>query len=423
MASISAKAARGHHTFALTVTETATSNTANTSTLSYALSITPTHSSYQWNGEGTNISYSVTINGSVVASGYIPDYNGATKNICSGTTTVTHNVGGAKSITIAFAVNDRDEESYTCGDASASGTMALTTISIASYTLSISAGTGSTITVNRTSSPKKGAATGNLSNGATVYYSDVLKISFGAGTNYDLGTHTVNGSTFTSGSSHTVTKAVSVVATATGKTYTITYNANGGSGTMANTTYTYATSGTVSLRENTFTRTGYTFLGWSLSSTATTASYTDGQNWNRSNGNNYTLYAVWKLNTYTLSISAGTGSTVTVDRTSSPKGGASTGSLNSGAIIYYSDVLNITFGAESGYEIETHTVNGSTFASGDSHTVTSAVVVVATAKQMGLVLVYGEASFQKYLIYIYNGADWDMYIPYVYDGAAWILCS
>lgn len=415
MASISAKAARGHHTFTLTVTETATSNTANTSTLSYALSITPTHSSYQWNGEGTNISYSVVINGSTVASGYIPDYNGATKNIASGTTTVTHNVGGAKSISYSFAVADRDEESYTCGDASASGTMALTTISIASYTLSISQGTGSTITVNRTSSPKKGAATGNLSNGAAVYYSDVLKITFGAGSNYNLGTHTVNGSTFTSGSTHTVTKAVSVVATATGKTYTITYNANGGSGTMAATTYTYATSGTINLRPNTFTRTGYTFLGWSLSSTATTASYTDGQAWGRSNGSNYTFYAVWKLNTYKLSISAGTGSIITVKKGST--------ALSNGATISYGDSLTITFGAASGYEIETHTVNGSTFTSGGTHTVKGAVEVVATAKQMGLVLIYGEASFLKYLIYIYDGADWDMYIPYVYDGATWKLCS
>lgn len=214
MASISAKAARGRHTFALTVTETSTSNTENTSTLSYALSITPTHSSYQWSGEGTNISYSVVINGTTVASGYIPDYDGATKNIASGTTTVTHNVGGAKSINYSFSVADRDEESYTCGDASASGTMALTTISIASYTLSISQGSGSTITVNRTSSPKKGAETGNLSNGAAVYYSDVLKITFGASTGYDLGTHTVNGTAFASGSEHTVTSNVTVIATA-----------------------------------------------------------------------------------------------------------------------------------------------------------------------------------------------------------------
>ncbi|MBR0472375.1 MAG: InlB B-repeat-containing protein, partial [Methanosphaera sp.] len=82
-------------------------------------------------------------------------------------------------------------------------------------------------------------------------------------------------------------------------TYTITYNANGGSGAPSATTYTYASSGTINLSSTRPTRTGYTFLGWSTSSTATTASYSAGQAWNKSNANNYTLYAVWKKNTTT----------------------------------------------------------------------------------------------------------------------------
>ena len=81
--------------------------------------------------------------------------------------------------------------------------------------------------------------------------------------------------------------------------YTITYNANGGSGAPSATTYTYASSGTINLSSTRPTRTVYTFLGWSTSSTATTASYSAGQAWNKSNANNYTLYAVWKKNTTT----------------------------------------------------------------------------------------------------------------------------
>ena len=53
-------------------------------------------------------------------------------------------------------------------------------------------------------------------------------------------------------------------------TVTISYNKNGGSGTMADTTYTYASTGSTKLRLNTFTRTGYNFLGWNTSSSATT---------------------------------------------------------------------------------------------------------------------------------------------------------
>ena len=80
----------------------------------------------------------------------------------------------------------------------------------------------------------------------------------------------------------------------TANTYTITYNANGGSGAPASQSYTYDANGTINLSSTKPTRTGYTFLGWSLSPTATSPSYTAGQAWKRSNASNYTLYAVWK---------------------------------------------------------------------------------------------------------------------------------
>lgn len=87
-----------------------------------------------------------------------------------------------------------------------------------------------------------------------------------------------------------------------GNTYTITYNANGGSGAPSAQSYTWAPSGSTTLSSTKPTRTGYTFLGWSRTSTATTAEYVAGQNWDLSNAGNYTLYAVWKINTYTNTI-------------------------------------------------------------------------------------------------------------------------
>ena len=79
-------------------------------------------------------------------------------------------------------------------------------------------------------------------------------------------------------------------------TYTITYNVNGGSGAPSSQSYTYdPNNDTVFyLSSTTPSRSGYTFLGWSLSSTATSASYSAGQRWGTHNANNYTLYAVWK---------------------------------------------------------------------------------------------------------------------------------
>lgn len=82
------------------------------------------------------------------------------------------------------------------------------------YTLSISQGTGSKIVVNRTSCAGS-AETGKLSNGDKLCKGDVLKITFSASEHYALKTKTVNGSSFTSGNTHTVSKNVSVVSTAT----------------------------------------------------------------------------------------------------------------------------------------------------------------------------------------------------------------
>ena len=75
--------------------------------------------------------------------------------------------------------------------------------------------------------------------------------------------------------------------------YTIKYNANGGSGTMANTSATYDTS--VALRTNTFTKTGCTFTGWATTSNGSVA-YTDGKsviNLTSTCDGTVNLYAVW----------------------------------------------------------------------------------------------------------------------------------
>ena len=98
-------------------------------------------------------------------------------------------------------------------------TMSYTFTGVRAFSLSISAGAGSIITVKRSGT--------SLSNGDTIYYGDVLTITFGASTGYDLVDHTVNGSSFTSGGTHTVSAAVTVVATATRKSYTLTLTTDG----------------------------------------------------------------------------------------------------------------------------------------------------------------------------------------------------
>ena len=77
--------------------------------------------------------------------------------------------------------------------------------------------------------------------------------------------------------------------------YNIAYNANGGSGTTAgNSNVAYTDNQT--LTSNGFTNGIKKFLGWSTSSTATTATYTNGQSvsgLSATDGATVTLYAVW----------------------------------------------------------------------------------------------------------------------------------
>ncbi len=75
-------------------------------------------------------------------------------------------------------------------------------------------------------------------------------------------------------------------------TYTVTFNANGGTGTMA--TQTLQSGG--KLNACTFTAPdGKEFLGWATSSTATSASYSNGATFTPTSGmsTSVTLYAVW----------------------------------------------------------------------------------------------------------------------------------
>ena len=85
---------------------------------------------------------------------------------------------------------------------------------------------------------------------------------------------------------------VAYEATYTSNTYTVKFNANGGSGTMPVESFTYDVS--KALTANAFTRNGWTFLGWADSATATTAKYTNGQSVkNLATAGTKNLYAVW----------------------------------------------------------------------------------------------------------------------------------
>lgn len=196
--------------------------------------ITFSESSYSYwgrNGWGTKAETTITVkatdntSSTATVTFNTSGYTSGGSKIFTGTPspssiTVTHGSGsGDKQITISGSTKIWAYMSSTAtsqNTATGSGSQTETSgTSIATYTLTIKAGANSSIVVTRTSSPDGGAATGTLSNNATIYGNDVLTITFSASSGYILTAHTVNGTEFTSGNSHTVSGNVSVVSTAT----------------------------------------------------------------------------------------------------------------------------------------------------------------------------------------------------------------
>ena len=105
---------------------------------------------------------------------------------------------------------------------------------------------------------------------------------------------------------------VTLYAQWTANTYTVKFNANGGSGTMADQSFTYDV--TQALTEKAFTRTGHTFANWNSVATPTQqtpgVSYADKaevSNLTAVKDGVYNLYAQWTANTYTVTLNANGG--------------------------------------------------------------------------------------------------------------------
>ena len=123
--------AKGHHKFTLEVTEIVKDDSIqnNTTYLNYTFKISPLSYSWDWNSWGNRISYTITI-GDNTYTGTIPAYDGySTVTLKSGNNIpIVHDNDGTKTINISFKVVDGANQSYTCGNASASDTMTLTAL-------------------------------------------------------------------------------------------------------------------------------------------------------------------------------------------------------------------------------------------------------------------------------------------------------
>lgn len=100
---------------------------------------------------------------------------------------------------------------------------------------------------------------------------------------------------------YTLNYNIEIYAEWTPNTYTVTFSGNGAtSGSVSDQSFTYDVK--EPLNKNTFSRTGYTFIGWATTPDGTVV-HTDGKevsNLTADENGKVTLYAVWKANTYKI---------------------------------------------------------------------------------------------------------------------------
>lgn len=105
-------------------------------------------------------------------------------------------------------------------------------------------------------------------------------------------TNTSNtGTAYNPGGAYTANSGATLYAIWSPYTYTVSYNANGGTGAPGSQTKTYGVNLTLSSTRP--TRTNYNFLGWGVSAGSTSVSYSPGSIYSANAA--ITLYAVWQL--------------------------------------------------------------------------------------------------------------------------------
>ena len=244
-------------------------------------------------------SYTVKIQGNTVKSGtYDIDGKSGTYTIASGQyTAVKQTAARDMSFYVSFAFNLTWSGTYG-GTKTASGSIEIPKKTSYAIKYNANGGSGAPSTQTKwygsdlTLSSTKPTRTGYTFKGWGTSASDT-SVNYAAGATYSTNA------------------AITLYAIWQANTFTVTYNANGGSGAPGKQTKTYGVNLTLSSTKP--TRTGYSFQGWGTSASTSTVSYAAGASY--TSNQSITLYAVWKANTYTVTYNANGGSGAPANQT------------------------------------------------------------------------------------------------------------
>ena len=229
-------------------------------------------------------SYTVTINGVNVKTGtYSINGKSGTYTIASGAQLINKTTSSQKiTFKVSFAFNLTWSGVYG-GTKTASGTFTVPAITSYSVSYNANGGTGapsSQVKWHGTTlklSTTKPTRTGHTFKG----WSTTKKTAVDGSATYE----------YSPGSNYTANKTAVMFAVWNAQTYTVTYNANGGTGAPSSQTKLYGVNLTLSSAKP--SRSRYVFKGWGTSSTATTPTYNPGSTYTSNAG--ITLYAIWEL--------------------------------------------------------------------------------------------------------------------------------
>lgn len=264
---------------ALDITATVASVT-RTSASKYSVKFNVSWKTY-WDGAETNFGMKASAGGASVVINAFGNYASSGSGTVTGTYDISGNGAATKSVSVAFQNYECDWQGNVTSSKSNSISLSVSVPAWTSYTVSYNANGGSgapsaqtkwkdqTLTLSSTVPTR----TGHTFKGWATSASGSVAYAAGG---------TVPASTNQNLTLYAVWQAY---------TYTVTYNANGGSGQPANQTKTYGV--TLTLSSTKPTRTNYTFLGWSTSASGSVA-YAAGGSY--TSNANITLYAVWSLN-------------------------------------------------------------------------------------------------------------------------------
>lgn len=263
--------------FGVALDITATGSTVTrTSATQYTVKINASWETY-YSGAQTNYGMSATSGG---VTSTISAFNGTKRSSGSSTFTGTYSISGNGSATKTVTVTFKNFNTDNGDSASKNVSFTVTVPAWTSYAIKYNANGGSGAPSAQTKWKDQALTLSSTKPTRTGYSFLGWSTSSSATT-----------ATYSAGGSYTANSAATLYAVWKANTYTVKYNANGGTGAPGNQTKTYGVALTLSSTKP--TRTNYNFLGWGTSASATTVSYAAGGSYTANAA--ITLYAVWEL--------------------------------------------------------------------------------------------------------------------------------